>query len=182
MGRVAKELLDAASSVAPGGLALPKTRAEFSPAWIESALKKILFPLGLLLAANLSTLVASPAATPSPAPALEVIATNGAGVEKHLFSRDGVVSLLMIRPNQTVAVTLQFPIARAGTPVAATPLDGGQIAGGNPVVLPMGKAVFTFSPGPVPGRYRVVVQTPLEQHLLEFYVVDPNHHPRQQRQ
>jgi hypothetical protein len=180
MGRVAKELLGPPSKVAPGSLALRKTVAGFPPALIESALKKILFPLGLLLAANLSPLAASPAGTPPPAPALEVIAINGAGAEKHLFGYDGVVPLLLVRPNQTVPVTLQFPIARAGTPVAATPLDGGHIGGGNLVVLPTGRATFTFSPGAVPGRYRVVAQTPTEQHLLEFYVVDPNHHPRQQ--
>jgi hypothetical protein len=136
-------------------------------------------PLGLVLAASLSTLEASPALTPSTAPALEVIAINGAGLEKHLSSYQGVVPLLMVRPNQVVPVTLQFPTDKAGTPLAATPLDGGQISGGNPLVLPTGKTMFTFSPGPVPGRYRVVVQTPFEQHLLEFYVVDPDHHPRQ---
>jgi hypothetical protein len=107
-----------------------------------------------------------------------MIAPNGAGREKHLSSLNGVVPMVMVRPHQVVPVTLQFPSAQAGTPVATMPLDGGKIGGGNLVVLPTGKAVFTFSPGPVPGRYRVVVQTPLERHLLEFYVVDPNHHPR----
>ena len=89
--------------------------------------------------------------------------------------------MLMVRPNQVVPVTLQFPSAWAGTPLAATPLDGGKIGGGGLVVLPTGRAMFTFSPGPVPGRYRVAVYMPGEQYLLEFYVVDPNHHPRQQR-
>jgi hypothetical protein len=77
-------------------------------------------PLGLVLTARLSTLQASLPTAPSPAPSLEVIATDGAGPEKDLLRREGLVSLLMM-------------------------------------------------------------QTPVEQHLLEFYVVDPNHHPRQQR-
>jgi hypothetical protein len=141
---------------------------------------KTWFPLGLVLAASLSTLEASPAATPSPAPALEVIATNGAGQEKHLSSYQGVVPMLMIRQNQTVPVTLQFPSARPGTQLAAVPLDGGRIDGGL-VVLPTGSAMFTFSPGAVPGRYRVMVYMPPEQYLLEFYVVDPNRSPWQPR-
>ena len=139
------------------------------------------FPPGLVLAASVSILLASPPATPSPAAALEVIARNGADKEKHLTSSNGVVPLLMVRPNQVVPVTLQFPSAQAGTPVAVMPLDGGKIGGGNLVVLPTGRAMFTFSPGAVPGRYRVEVRTPFEQHLLEFYVVDPNNPPQRQR-
>jgi uncharacterized membrane protein len=110
-----------------------------------------------------------------------MIAPNGAGREKHLSSLNGVVPMLMVRPHQVVPVTLQFPAAAAGTTVAVTPLDGGRIGGGNGVVLPTGRTLFTFSPGPMPGRYRVAVYMPGEQYLLEFYVVDPNHHPRQQR-
>jgi hypothetical protein len=120
---------------------------------------------------------------PSPVePQIEMIATNGAGREKHLPSINGVVPMLMVRPNQTVPVTLQFPSAQAGTSVAVTPLDGGRISGGgNGVVLPTGQMLFTFSPGAMPGRYRVMVYLPGQQHLLEFYVVDPNHSPWQQR-
>ena len=105
--------------------------------------------------------------------ALEVIAINGAGAERHLSSIDGVVPMVMVRPNQVVPITLQFPTDKAGTPVAATPLDGGKVAGKTPAVLPTGRFVFTFSPGALPGRYRLIVQTPLEEHLLKFYVVDP---------
>jgi hypothetical protein len=111
---------------------------------------------------------------------LEVIASNGADEEKHLFSEDGRVPMLMVRQNQTVPVTLQFPTTVAGTPVAATPLDGGRIEGGN-LVQPTGRALFTFSPGAIPGRYRVLVNIPSQQYLLEFYVVDPNQASRQQR-
>jgi hypothetical protein len=93
-----------------------------------------------------------------------------------------MVPMLMVRQNQTVSVTLQFPTTAAGTPVAFTPLDGGRIAGdGNGVVSPTGRMLFTFNPGAMFGRYRVMVYTPTERHLLEFYVVDPNHPPRQRR-
>jgi hypothetical protein len=111
---------------------------------------------------------------------LEVIATNGADEEKHLFSEDGRMPMLMVRPNQTVPVTLQFPTTAAGATVAATPLDGGRIEGHN-LVLSTGTALFTFSPGAMPGRYRVLVNIPGQQYLLEFYVVDPNQASRQQR-
>jgi hypothetical protein len=137
-----------------------------------------------LVTISLSAVTTSelPAASPTPGDAsLEVIATNGAGVEKHLFSQGDVVPMLMIRQNQTVPVTLQFPSARPGTQLAAVPLDGGQIGGGNLVVLPTSRTAFTFSPGAEPGRYRVMVYMPPKQYLLEFYVVDPNHPPRQQR-
>jgi hypothetical protein len=113
--------------------------------------------------------------------ALEVFTTNGANQEKRLRSDDGIVPLVLVRPNQVVPITLQFPADKAGTRVAATPLDGGRVTGGTPTVLPTGRVVLTFSPGPAPGRYRIVVQTPGEQHLLEFYVADPNNHPRHQR-
>ena len=56
--------------------------------------------------------------------ALEVITTNGAGNEKHLSSINGIVPMVMVRRNQTVPITLQFPSDKAGTRVAAMPLDG----------------------------------------------------------
>jgi hypothetical protein len=104
---------------------------------------------------------------------LEVIATNGAGKETHGSSINGIVPMVMVRQNQTVPVTLQFPTDAAGRPVGITALDGGTISGGTPAILPTGKFVFTFSPGAAPGRYRVLVRMSVEEHLLEFYVVDP---------
>jgi hypothetical protein len=149
---------------------------------------KTLLLISVALAIAGLTSIAVPEASaenPTPVPPqsdapLEVIAPNGADNEKHLLSEDGVVPMLMVRPNQTVPVTLQFPTTAAGAPVAATPLDGGRIEGGT-MVLPTGTALFTFSPGPMPGRYRVLVNMPGQQYLLEFYVVDPNRAPRRQR-
>ncbi|MEY2510601.1 MAG: hypothetical protein QOE26_1364 [Verrucomicrobiota bacterium] len=143
----------------------------------------ILASFGLSAIALREASAQSPSAVPSPSAAsLEVIARNGADKEKHLFSEDGRVPMLMVRQNQTVPVTLQFPSAQAGTPVAVVPLDGGRIGGGgNGVVLPTGRMLFIFSPGAMPGRYRVMVYLPGQQHLIEFYVVDPNHSPWQKR-
>jgi hypothetical protein len=105
---------------------------------------------------------------------LEVIATNGDGNAEHNISREGRVPLVLVKPNQAVPITLQFPADRAGMPVSATPLDGGEVDGGHLVVLPTGKVILVFKPGAGPGRYRLEVRTPLERHLLEFYVVDPS--------
>lgn len=135
---------------------------------------KFWFPLGVALVASFSKLEANPQTSASSAPALEVIATNGDGREEHNVSRNGRVPLVLVRPNQVVPITLQFPSEKAGFPVAATPLDGGEVNGGRLVVLPTGKVIFTFKSGAAPGRYRLLVQTPVERHLLEFYVVDPN--------
>jgi len=107
-----------------------------------------------------------------------MIATNGAGVEKHLFSHNGVVDQLVVNPNQAVPVTLQFPLDKAGTRVAVGSLDGGEVNGSN-LVLPTGKLVFTFR-GQSPGLYRLLVQLPAEQYRLEIYVIDPNR-PRNPR-
>jgi hypothetical protein len=146
-------------------------------------LSVILASLGLSSIALHEASAQSPIAVPGQSAApLEVIATNGAGRDKHLPSINGVVPMLMVRLNQVVPVTLQFPSAQAGIAVAVTPLDGGRISGGgNGLVLPTGQMLFTFSPGAMPGRYRVMVYLPGQQHLLEFYVVDPNHSPWQQR-
>ena len=179
VGRVAKELLKSPSNVAPESLALRKILAELPPALLESALKKIVFPLGLAVAASLSTLYASPPATPSPAPYLELIATDGGGVEKHLFSHSGVVDQLVVKPNQAIPVTLQFPADKAGTPVAVGSLDGGEVAGGKVVILPTGKLIFTFR-GQSPGLYRLLVQLAAEQYRLQIFVIDPNR-PRNPR-
>ena len=136
------------------------------------------FTLFAVLLVGDSKVAFSQAAGPTPSPSgLEIIAINGAGKEKRLPSINGVVPMIMVRPNQVVPVTLQFPADKAGTPVALTPLDGGRINGGTPTVLPTGKVVLTFTPGVLPGRYRVMVYTPAEQHLLEFYVVDPANPP-----
>ena len=130
----------------------------------------------LLLGLSLSRLHAQSPVEPSSG-ALDVIATNGAGKENHFSSINGVVPMVMVRPNQTVPITLQFPSDKAGTRVAAMPLDGGSINRNDLVVLPTGRVIFTFKPSAAPGRYRLWVQTPSEQHVLEFYVVDPANPP-----
>jgi hypothetical protein len=136
-------------------------------------LRRSLFASALCV---IGLLVFASEALSDPGP-LEVIATDGAGNEKHLSSINGMVPLVVVKLDQTVPITLQFPSDKAGTPVAATPLDGGRINRNDLVVLPTGKVIFTFKPSPAPGRYRLWVQTPSEQHVLSFYVVDPANPP-----
>lgn len=145
----------------------------FFGAQIRAALlTKRTLTAALLFAGVTAALAQAPA---GPAPGLlEVTATNGGGREVHRTSLDGVVGLVRVQQNQTIPITLQFPNDKAGTPVAAIPIDGGTVAGDNLAVLPTGKVTFSFTPGVMPGRYRLLVQTPIEQHRLEFLVVDPN--------
>ncbi|MEN3369148.1 MAG: hypothetical protein V7609_1291 [Verrucomicrobiota bacterium] len=127
--------------------------------------------------------VSPPAISPTPAAApssLEMIARDGGGTERHLRSHQGVVEQLSINANQTVAVTLQFPNDKVGARLTVTCLDGGEVVGGNPVVLPNGKALFTFHAGAAPGLYRVPVYVGGDQYRLEFYVIDPTR-PRNPR-
>lgn len=127
--------------------------------------------------------VSPPALSPTPAAApssLEIIAKDGGGTERHLRSHQGVVEQLCVNANQTVAVTLQFPGDKVGARLIVTCLDGGEVIGGNPVVLPNGKALFTFHAGSAPGLYRLPVYVGGDQYRLEFYVIDPAH-PRNPR-
>src|SRR2546423_7111598 len=110
---------------------------------------------------------------PAPAPAsLEVTAINGAGVEKHFVSENGVAGRIGVHLYQVVPVTLQFPVDKAGMPVAVGSLDGGEILGNHAVVLPTGQVLVTFR-AQEPGVYRLMVELSGEQHRIEFYVIDP---------
>ena len=127
--------------------------------------------------------VSPPALSPTPAAApssLEMIANDGGGTQRHLRSHQGVVEQLCVNANQTVAVTLQFPSDKVGARLTVTCLDGGEVIGGNPVVLPNGKALFTFHAGSAPGLYRLPIYLGGDQYRLEFYVIDPAH-PRNPR-
>jgi hypothetical protein len=140
---------------------------------------KLLLIIYSICAAGLHGVKAEAPAGPVPSQ-LEVIATNGAGVEKHLVSQAGFAGQLVIKPNQAVPVKLQFSSDKNGMPVAITSLDGGDINGDDAVISPVGKALFTFR-ATAPGLYRVVVQLPTERHRIEFYVLDPNHPRRNPR-
>ena len=111
-------------------------------------------------------------APPPPPAALEVTAVNGAGVEKHFVSENGVAGRIGVKVNQAVPVTLQFPADKAGMPVAIGALDGGEILGNHAVVLPTGKVLFNFR-AQTAGFYRVLIELSGEQHRIEFYVMDP---------
>jgi len=134
------------------------------------------FLLGMVFAATLPIL---PAAPPSP-PAIEMIATNGGGEEKHFVSQNGFLGQLVVNQNQVVPVTLKFPSDKARMPVVLTSMDGGEITGNEFSVPPSGALHFTFHASASPGLYRVILQLPTETQRLEFYVIDPAHprHPR----
>jgi hypothetical protein len=139
--------------------------------------------LTFLVSVCLFLLEARPAFAQAPLPsssALEMIATNGGGEEKHFVSQNGFVGQLAINPNQVVPVTLQFPSDMAGVPVAVMSMDGGEITGDQVSVASDGTLHFTFHANASPGLYRVILQLPTEKQRLEFYVIDPNR-PRNPR-
>jgi hypothetical protein len=60
-------------------------------------------------------------------------------------------------------------------PVVVSSLDGGEINGGQPIILPNGNFLFTFR-AHAPGLYRLmVILANGEQHQLQFYAIDPKH-------
>src|SRR4051812_36831664 len=110
-------------------------------------IKKLLLITAVLFCARNTLTVLAQSPDPTDSDQLEVIATDGAGNEKHLSSVNGIVPMVMVRSNQTVPITLQFPTDKAGTRVAAMPLDGGKINRDDDlVVLPTGGVIFTFKP------------------------------------
>ena len=94
-------------------------------------------------------------------------------------------------PDQLMPFALQFPNYKAGTPVVIGPLDGGEVVNMASVedieiregivtfnyqpaaglsVGEDGIVRFGFRPGPGAGLYRLLVQLPGEEHLLQFGV------------
>lgn len=126
---------------------------------------------------------------------VDLVISYGDGTETHLPSHRGMVEPVSLRPDQLRPFFLQFPREKVGMPVAFAPLDGGE-------VIPMASVTdlavsangtftfnyeqaeelsvdgdgivrFGFQSSHEPGRYRVMVQLPGEQHILQFYVINP---------
>jgi hypothetical protein len=113
---------------------------------------------------------------PSPEPMIMAV-DSGEGeitVTSEESSEQAIVPTVKVLPDQSLAITLQFPIAKVGAPILIGTYDGGELSGiDNPVVPGDGAVPFTFQPGGAPGAYRVMVQVGDEQHLLQFRVYPP---------
>lgn len=104
---------------------------------------------------------------------LQVVFGEGEQIEGGLPSRNGVVDPVSLKPNQVMAFILRFPVSKAGQPIVVGALDGGEVTaapGAGDVVANDGTARFSFQTDQTAGLYRVVVQLPGEQHLLQFYL------------
>lgn len=93
--------------------------------------------------------------------------------DKHDFGFDQ----LGLRPQQTVTITVQFPVELAGTAVVAEPLDGGSvlIPEKGLVVGSEGTAVFQFQGGLWVGASRLSVHVSDDRNLVNFWLVDAEH-------
>lgn len=122
------------------------------------------------------------AQTISPGNSLAAVITSASGAERHLLTQDYIVDRVGLGPNQVVAVTLQFPTALGGKPVAVTPFDGGEATANygmeNLAVGRDGTVSFSFQAGWSPGLYRLGVQLDAYDYRLEFWVLDPGNPQR----
>jgi hypothetical protein len=126
-----------------------------------------------------------------------LIISYGGGSEARFESHRGIVGVVSMHPDEMMPLSLQFTSDKVGLPVAIAPVDGGDVVGmesvSNLAVNGNGQFTFNYEPKdalsvdndglvhfgfqPVhhPGLYRLMVQLPGEQHVLNFYVIDPDH-------
>ena len=119
----------------------------------------------------------------------------GEGQEAHFESHSGSIGVISVQPDEIMPMSLRFPNDKIGLPVAVAPVDGGEVVGmasvSNLAVNGAGQFTFEYEPKEAlsvdneglvrfgfqplhhPGLYRLMVQLPGEQHVLQFYVVDP---------
>jgi hypothetical protein len=82
-----------------------------------------------------------------------------------------------VQPLQVVSIALQYPVALAGTIVAAEPLDGGRIltAQQSLVVAADGLLNLSYELGAKPGLYQVRLHYDEKAIALQFWVFDADH-------
>ena len=82
-------------------------------------------------------------------------------------------SLLGIRPEQPVTISVQFPVELAGQPVAAEVLDGGTLTlpEGGLIIGDDGMVTFQFQASII-GACRIEVHQPDDANFIRFWVVD----------
>jgi hypothetical protein len=143
----------------------------------RAAIALILFA-SVQFACSTGLFAQTPSPSPTPAP-MDVTVNLGHGEEITVSEQQGseqkTVPTVMLSPNQSAAITLQFSSDKVGAPVMVGTYDGGQISGmDQPVFVPADGAVpFSFQPGGGRGTYRVMVMVGGEQHLLRFNVKAP---------
>jgi hypothetical protein len=127
---------------------------------------------------------------------VDLVISYGEGGEARIASHRGVFEPVCLLPNQLTPMSLQFSRTKEGMPVGLAPLDGGTVIPMDSVlnIEVSANGIFTFSyeeartlnvdgdgfvrfgfqSTNTPGLHRVLVQLPGEQHILQFYIIDPN--------
>ncbi len=90
---------------------------------------------------------------------------------------DTTLDRLGLDPQQTVNVTVQFPVEMAGQSILAEALDGGVVTlpDGGLIVADDGTVSFQFQASDASGCCRLAVHQPDDSNFLLFWVIDPDH-------
>lgn len=125
--------------------------------------------------------IIGPAPTPPGEGSLPVVINYGQGETTRVSIYRGMMEPVGVLPNQSVTVTVSFPVSRAGAQVSLWPYDGGQVGVVDPqrttnialngvlAVGTDGTAQFNFQAGRTLGLYRVQMNVGSAQYLLRFY-------------
>jgi len=83
-------------------------------------------------------------------------------------------------PDQTIEITLQYPVEMAGQAIVAEPLDGGRVtvSGKGLVINAEGRASFQFKARDVTGEARISLYAGETLQTLRFWVRDKEHPER----
>ena len=84
---------------------------------------------------------------------------------------------LGVRPGQSVAITVTFPVELAGQLIIVEPLDGGiaTIPDDGLHVAEDGTITFPFQGGDNVGACRITVHQPDDMNVIHFLVIDAEH-------
>jgi len=114
-----------------------------------------------------------------PLPSQPKLATVTVGLGKVVSARRHkiVFEKIGLQPQQTIDITLQYPVDLAGRRVAVEPLDGGQVLtpAQSLAVAVNGTFTFRYQAGTKPGLYQVRVHYDAQAVALQFWVLDNAH-------
>jgi hypothetical protein len=145
---------------------------------VRTSLPLLIFAL---LAAHAAPLHAQTSATNPAAGAASPAETTAAitlqsGERVDAISDRGLFERVGLRPNELITVVLQYPAAKAGRVIVASPLDGGRVIAPQRglTVAADGTVEFRFQAGKEPGMYQISLRDAAEESGLEFWVLDAN--------
>jgi hypothetical protein len=155
-----------------------------SPSIRRKAFRRLRAPL-IAVASALACLVARSASAQAAGtsanaiqPAVEIgpritIGLSNAALIRHR-GVNGHIRPTAVFPNEDVTVRLDYAHEFVGSPIVATPLDGGEVSLTRPNALvdQNGVGWIRFRAGREPGLYRVVILTGGNRSIVKFWVDD----------